>query len=57
MGDAIQQIHKIADRLPTVVLQDIHQRIGDWLSSGGDPDADYVYQQLRYAQRFVNNEN
>jgi hypothetical protein len=29
------------------------QRIEDWLLSGGKADDPYVWQQLRYAERFV----
>lgn len=49
----IQEISKIADQIPLEALQDIHQRITDWLAGGGNHDDPYVWQQLRYAQNLV----
>lgn len=51
--DPINEIHKIAHYLPVEALQDINQRIGDWLASGGKVDDPYIHQQLRYAQNIV----
>jgi len=53
----IQEIAKIAHKLPIEAIQDINQRIGDWLASGGKEDDPYIYQQLRYAERFVREES
>lgn len=50
----LQQITQISHRLPTIVLKDINQRIGDWLSSGGNESDPYIEQQLRFARRFIN---
>ncbi|WP_180320078.1 DUF6877 family protein [Peribacillus loiseleuriae] len=52
-ANAIQEISSIARHLPLEVLQDINQRIGDWLTSGGNKNDPYIRQQLRFAQRFV----
>lgn len=49
----INEIHKISHHIPLEALQDIHQRIADWRANGGNHDDPYVFQQLRYAQRFV----
>lgn len=49
----IHELYAIGDKLPLEVLLDIDNRIADWLLSGGEVDAPYVWQQLRYAQRFV----
>ncbi|MNC76564.1 hypothetical protein D3C75_1283080 [compost metagenome] len=49
----MQEIASISHLLPIYVLQDINQRIGDWLSSGGKEDDPYIEQQLRFAKRFV----
>lgn len=51
--NALHEILLIADQLPLVVLQDINQRIGDWLASGGNENNPYILQQLRFAKRFV----
>lgn len=44
----INEIHKISHHIPLEALQDIY-----WLASGGNHDDPYVFQQLRYAKRFV----
>ena len=49
----INKISKIAKHIPLEALQDIHARITDWLAGGGKHDDPYVFQQLRYAKRFV----
>ena len=46
----IYEINKLAEQLPLTVVQDLHKRIADWLSSGGNYDDPYMFQQLRYAQ-------
>lgn len=53
----IQEIAKIAHKLPIEAIKDINQRIGDWLASGGKEDDPYIHQQLRYARHFVRREN
>lgn len=49
----LEEILKIADKIPLIVLADIEKRIGDWLASGGNEDDPYIEQQLRFAKRFV----
>ncbi|MDC2864567.1 DUF6877 family protein [Bacillus sp. BP-3] len=49
----LQQINEIASQLPLPVLQDINQRVGDWLASGSNENDEYIGQQLRYAQQVV----
>ncbi|WP_197485312.1 DUF6877 family protein [Sporosarcina psychrophila] len=49
----INEIHKISHHIPLKALQDIHQRIIDWLAGGGKEDDPYIHQQLRYARQFV----
>jgi hypothetical protein len=49
----LQQINKIASQLPLVVIQDINQRVGDWLASGGNENDPYIEQQLRFAKHFI----
>lgn len=50
----LQQINEIASKLPLCMLQDIHNRIRDWLASGGDENDPYIGQQLRFAQNYLN---
>ncbi|MBG9603935.1 DUF6877 family protein [Cytobacillus firmus] len=49
----LEEINKIAHKLPLEVLADINQRIGDWLAGGGKEDDPYIEQQLRFAKQFV----
>jgi len=53
MKNAMEEITSIAHLLPTPVLMDINQRIGDWLASGGKETDPYIEQQLRFVKRFV----
>ena len=53
----IQEIASIANHLPLEVLKDINVRISDWLASGGNENDPYIEQQLRYAKRFVKENN
>lgn len=54
--NSIMEIAKIADHIPLVALQDIYSRIRDHLASGGQDDDLYIFQQFRYARRFVGRE-
>lgn len=49
----MDEILKISARLPTVILEDINKRIGDWMAMGGDYTDPYIEQQLKFARRFV----
>ena len=51
--DHIEELNKIAHKLPLVVLEDVNKRIGDWLASGGDLSDPYIEQQFRFAKNFV----
>lgn len=53
---ALGELVRISHHLPLKVLQDVNQRVGDWLASGGDEDDPYIHQQLSFAKRFVPNE-
>lgn len=52
----MDEILKISARLPTVVLEDINKRIGDWMAMGGNYTDPYIEQQLSFAKRFVKEE-
>ncbi|MEW9167009.1 DUF6877 family protein [Bacillus pacificus] len=49
----LQQINEISSKLPLWVLQDIDNRVRDWLASGGDENDPYIGQQLRFAQNYL----
>jgi len=44
----MQQIEELITEMPLPVLQDVSQRLDDWMLSGGKDDGPYVEQQLRY---------
>ena len=50
----LQQINEIASKLPLPVLEDINNRIRDWIVSGGNEDDEYIGQLLRFAQNYLN---
>lgn len=49
----LQQLNEIASKLPLPVLQDINNRIRDWIVSGGEENDEYIGQQLRFAQNYL----
>jgi hypothetical protein len=49
----LEEINEIAHLLPLAVLQDISNRIRDWLAAGGNENDQYISQQLRFAKRFI----
>ena len=49
----LDEIAKIAHKIPFEVLKDIHQRIGDWLASGGKPTDSYIERQLEIAKESI----
>ncbi|MGR5993839.1 DUF6877 family protein [Bacillus cereus] len=49
----LQQINEISSKLPLPVLQDINNRIRDWIVSGGDENDEYIVQQLQFAQNYL----
>lgn len=53
MTNPLDELIKITHRLPSVVVEDINRRIGDWLAMGGESTDPYIEQQLRYARRFI----
>lgn len=40
--------------LPVCVINDIDNRISDWLAAGGTGEDPYIYQQYRYAENVIN---
>ena len=49
----INMLEKYIDLVPGVVLQDVDNRISDWFSMGGNIEDDYIKQQYRYLERYV----
>ena len=40
--------------LPTYVALDVLLRINDWIVSGGNLEDEYVQNQIKYANKFIN---
>lgn len=61
MGKQKIVINSLADvmshNVPVCVLQDISKRISDWLASGGTMEDDYIKQQYRFVERYLNSKN
>lgn len=49
----MEEILKLTNKLPLLVLQDINQRLTDHASMGGLETDYYVHQQLRYARNVI----
>lgn len=49
----INMLEKYIDLVPGVVLEDVDNRISDWFSMGGNIEDDYIKQQYRYLERYV----
>ena len=49
----IDRITELAPQVPAVVLEDVMNRIKDWIVSGGKEDDPYIEQQLRFMERVV----
>lgn len=56
---ALEQITSLSKHLPLEILTDINKRCTDWMSTGGKEDDAYIYQQLRFAKNYMeqNKEN
>lgn len=48
------QLMAVSHLLPIHALEDINKRISDWLSSGGNPEDNYIQNQYRYAENILN---
>lgn len=53
MNKPMEELNRLVPKLPTVIVEDINKRVGDWLASGGDEDAPYIKQQVRFAKNYL----
>ncbi|MFD1418441.1 DUF6877 family protein [Companilactobacillus keshanensis] len=49
----VDSLSEIASDIPIEALIDIKNRMGDWVLSGGKQNDPYMWQQVRYAERFL----
>ncbi|WP_077301503.1 DUF6877 family protein [Virgibacillus pantothenticus] len=49
----LEELYQIAHKIPMQVLMDIDKRITDWIATGGNENDPYIEQQVRFAKRFV----
>lgn len=47
----MDRITELAPQIPIEVLEDVMNRIKDWIVSGGKEDDPYIEQQLRFVER------
>lgn len=61
MGKQKIVINSLADvvryNVPESILNDINKRITDWLASGGTMEDNYIKQQYRFVERYLNSKN
>lgn len=50
---AMDELTSISHLLPLPVLEDVNQRCGDWLATGGNEDDPYIHQQLSFANNYI----
>ena len=48
-----EEFFHLVPLLPDAVILDITKRMSDWLTSGGDEYAEYMHQQVRYANNIL----
>ncbi|MBP3930251.1 MAG: hypothetical protein J6D47_11905 [Peptostreptococcaceae bacterium] len=53
----IDTLGKYINLAPGIVLQDVDKRITDWLLSGGSLEDDYIKQQHKYIEMYIEMEN
>lgn len=53
----IDTLGKYINLVPGIILQDVDKRIGDWLLSGGSLEDDYINQQYKYIEMYIEMEN
>lgn len=53
----IDILEKYINLVPSVLLEDVDKRISDWLSMGGSLKDDYIQQQYRYIERYIELKN
>lgn len=53
----IDILEKYIELVPNVVLEDVDKRISDWFSMGGNIEDNYIKQQYRYLERYIEFEN
>lgn len=53
MMSLMEQLNEISHLLPLEILSDINKRVTDWLAAGGEEDAPYIEQQVRYARNYL----
>ncbi|WP_376700217.1 DUF6877 family protein [Listeria booriae] len=51
--DYLAELEAISDQVPLVVLEDVNNRIRDWILSGGNATDNYVKQKVEYAKMWA----
>ena len=53
----MNMLEKYIGLVPDIVLEDVDNRISDWFSMGGGIEDNYIKQQYRYLERYLELKN
>lgn len=49
----MNMLEKYIGLVPDIALEDVDKRISDWFSMGGNIEDNYIKQQYRYLERYL----
>ena len=49
----MNMLEKYIGLVPDIVLEDVDNRISDWFSMGGEIEDNYIKQQYKYLERYL----
>ena len=53
----VDMLEKYIGLVPSIALEDVDKRMSDWFSMGGNIEDNYIKQQYRYLERYIEFEN
>ena len=49
----MNMLEKYIGLVPDIVLEDVDKRMSDWFSMGGEIEDNYIKQQYKYLERYL----